>query len=112
MVTKGKPTARSQSYEAILQLQDKIKSTPTTSGNDDFPLPISAPVTHDEGAQRIIDTIAVLHQSLDLVVSPNPHGHALVKLLDQDFSYLVGLHQKSDNCAIVLRQQLDDVNTG
>ena len=82
MVTKGKPTARSQSYKAILQIQDKIKSTPTTSGNDDFPSPISTPVTHDEGAQRIIDTITVLHQSLDLVVSPNPHGHALVKLLD------------------------------
>jgi hypothetical protein len=111
MVTKGKPTARSQSYKAILQIQDKIKSTPTTSGNDDFPSPISTPVTHDEGAQRIIDTITVLHQSLDLVVRPNPHGHALVKLLGQNFSDLVCLYQKADNRTIVLQQQLDDANT-
>ena len=110
MVTKGKPTARSQSYKAILQIQDKIKSTPTTSSNDDFPSPISTPVTHDEGAQRIIDTITVLHQSLDLVVSPNPHGHALVKLLGQNFSDLVRLYQKADNRTIVLQQQLDDSN--
>ena len=105
MVTKGKPTARSQSYKAILQIQDKIKPTPTTSGNDAFPSPgpISTPVTHDEGAQRIIDTITVLHQSLDLVVSPNPHGHALVKLLGQHFSDLVRLYQKADNRTIVLQ---------
>ncbi len=75
MVTKGKPTACSQSHKAILQIQDKIKSTHTTSENDAFPSPISTPVTHDEGAQRIIDTITVLHQSLDRVVSPNPHRH-------------------------------------
>ena len=76
-----------------------------------LPSPISTPVTHDEGAQRIIDTITVLHQSLDLVVSPNPHGHALVKLLGQNFSDLVRLYQTTDNRKIVLQQQLDDANT-
>ena len=70
-MTKGKPNARSQSYKAILQIQDKIKSTPMTSGNDDFPSPISIRVIQDEGAQRIIDTINVLHHSLARLVSSN-----------------------------------------
>jgi hypothetical protein len=62
MVTKGKHTAHSHSFEAILQTQDKIKSTPTTHGNDNFPSPRFISVTQDEGAQRIIDTIhALLH---------------------------------------------------
>ena len=108
MVTKGKPTARSQSYKAILQIQDKIKSTPTTSGNDAFPSPISTPVTHDEGAQRIIDTITVLHHSLARLVSSN--DHALMKLLGQNISDFVRLYQDTRARNIVLQQQLDDSN--
>ena len=44
-------------------------------------------------------------------MSPNPHGHALVKLLGQFFSDLVRLYQKADNSTIVLQQLLDDANT-
>ena len=109
MVTKGKPTARSQSYKAILQIQDKIKSTPTTSGHDVLPSPISTPNTQDEGAQRIIDTIHVLLHSLGRLV--NPSEHALVKLLGQNISDCVRLYQEAHNRNIVLQQQLDDSNT-
>jgi len=110
MVTTRKPTLRSQRYKANLKLQEKIISTPTTSGNDVIPSPISPLITPDESAQRIIDTINVLHQSLDLVVSPNPHGHALVKLLGQNISDCVRLYQDAHNRNIVLQQQLDDAN--
>ena len=110
MVTKttGKPTLRSQRYKANLKLQEEIISIPTTSGNDVFPSPISTPVIQDEGAQRIIDTIHVLHQSLGHLVSPN--DHALVKLLGQNISDFVRLHQEARARNILLQQQLDDSN--
>jgi hypothetical protein len=89
-MTKGKPNARSQGFKALRKLQDQIlHPNPTTFGNDDIPSLNSTTVPNDEGAQRLIDTINVLHQSLDLVVSPNPHGHALVRLLGQNVSDLV-----------------------
>ncbi len=111
MVTKGKPNARSQSYKAILQIQekfDKINSTPMTSGRDDFPSPISTPVIPDEGAQRIIDTINVLHHSLARLVTSN--DHALMKLMGQNISDLLSLYQNTCDRNIVLQQQLDDSN--
>jgi hypothetical protein len=60
MVTKGKPTARSQSYKA-LKLQEKIISTPTP-GNDVLPSPISKLVIQDEGARRTFNTVLILAQ--------------------------------------------------
>ncbi len=66
MVTKGKPTARSHTYKAILQTQDKIKSTPKTHGNDDVPSPRFISITQDEGAQRIIDTMFFFTNSVVL----------------------------------------------
>jgi hypothetical protein len=92
----------------FLQIQDKIKSTPTTSGNDVFPSPLSPPITQDEGAERIIDTIHALLHSLGRLVSPN--DHALVKLLGQNISDCVDLYQEAHNRNIMLQQQLDDSN--
>ncbi len=86
-------------------------SSRTTLGNDDIPLLNSTPVPSGEGAQRVMDTINVLHQSLGLVVIPNPHGHgnrhALMKLLGQNISDFVRLYQKADNHTIFLQQLLD-----
>jgi hypothetical protein len=109
MVTKGKPTARSQSYKVILQIQYKIMSTSTTSGNDDFPSPLSTPIIQDEVAQRIIDTIHVLLHSLGRLVNP-PNDHALVKLLGQNTSDCLRLYQEVLTRNIVLQQQLDGSN--
>jgi hypothetical protein len=108
MVTKGNPTARSQSYKAILQIQEKIKSTPTSSGNDVIPSPISTPIAQDEGAQRFIDTVHVLLHLLGRRVNPN--DHALVQLLGQNISYCVCLYQEAHDRNIVLQQQLDGSN--
>jgi hypothetical protein len=108
-MTKGKPNARSQGYKAIRKLQDKLAS-PKIFGNDDIPSPIYPTITPDDGAQRLIDTINVLLQSLDLVVSPNPHGHALVKLVGRNISDFVQMYQNAEKSTIVLQQQLDDAN--
>jgi hypothetical protein len=102
MVNKGMPTTRSQSYKAILKIQDKIKSTLTTSVNDVIPSIISTPITQDDGAQPIIDTIHVLLHSLGRLVSPSEH--ALVKLLGQNISDCVRLYQEAHNHNIVLQQ--------
>ncbi len=93
----------------MVQIQDRIKSTATTFGNDVIPSPISTPIIQDDGAQRIIDTIHVLLHPLGRLVCPSEH--ALVYLLGQNISDCVRLYQEAHNRNIVLlQQQLDSIS--
>ena len=110
MVTKGTPTLRSQRYKANLKLQEKIISTPKTSGNDALPSPISKPVIQDEGAQRTFNTVLILQKSLLRSVSPHTHEYDALQLLGQYNSECALLYQDAYDCNIILTKQLDDVN--
>ena len=109
MVTKGKPSARSQSYKANLKLQEKIISTPT-SGNDVLPSPISKPVIKDEGARRTFNTVLILQESLLRSVNPHTHEYDSLKLLGQYNSECALLYQDAYDRNIILTKQLDDTN--
>ena len=113
-MTKGVPTARSQRYKATQKLQEKITTTPTTSGNDVLPSPISVPekpTFQAEGAQRAFTTVRVLHQALLHAANPGTHIYDLLQLIGL---YLTDCHdwykeEVGHNAAG--RKQLDEANS-
>jgi hypothetical protein len=60
-------------------LQSKSgEASPTTTGNDVFPLPPISPITQAEGAERAFSLARVHLQSLFHTATPGTHPHDLL----------------------------------
>ena len=113
-MAKGVPTARSQRYKATQKLQEKITTTPTTSGNDVLPSPISVPekpTFQAEGAQRAFNTVRGLHQALLYAANPGTHIYDLLQLIGPYLNDCQEWYQDEAAQNTTSRKQLDEANS-
>ena len=120
---KGVPTERSKLYKAkqklleminFINTKEKIRPTPTTSGNDVLPSPNDIPLqpmTQAEGAQRAFKTVQVLHRSLLSSTNPAHHTYELIQLMGPYIHDCAQWYNEAQDLITALQQQLDDVDS-
>jgi hypothetical protein len=114
MVSKGKPTARSQRYKANQKLlQEKARSLPTTSGSEALPPPspiLAKPVTTDDAEQRAFTSVRLLLQAMVISTRPNTNIYDMLQLVSSFFTDCAKSFHEARARTVSVQQQLDEVN--
>mmetsp|Transcript_50366 Transcript_50366/g.105135 ORF Transcript_50366/g.105135 Transcript_50366/m.105135 type:complete len:316 (-) Transcript_50366:270-1217(-) len=114
MVSKGKPTARSQRYKANQTLiQEQARSVPMSPGSEVLPPPspgLDKPVTPDDGEQRAFTSVRLLLQAMVLSSRPNTHIYEMLHLISSFVTDCEKFYQHAHARTISVQQQLDEAN--
>jgi hypothetical protein len=116
MVSKGKPTARSQRYKANQKLlQEQARSLPTTAGSEDLPPPspvLDKPVTTDDAEQRAFTSVRLLLQAMFISTRPNTNIYEMLQVVSSFFTDCEkSFHEaRARTVSESVQQHLDEIN--